>query len=131
MEGKEKPPKALIKFNGRLVYNELDPNFVLDLEAPPPKLITTISESPTNQSDDATSETSSDDFVPGLRDELKDEEDTVIDCIKVDANSTNANDTETNSTMPICDSETTGSVRKRKRTDVFWKPIICVLNRMR
>ena len=73
LEGEDKPPKAFIKFNGRLIYNELDPNFVLDFEEPPPKLTATIpsaSDSDNSTNSDEESKITLD-FVPGLRDELK------------------------------------------------------------
>ena len=76
LEGEDKPPKAFIKFNGRLIYNELDPNFVLDFEAPPPKLTATIpSASDSDNSTNSGEETKITlDFVPGLRDELKEKD---------------------------------------------------------
>ena len=84
LEAEDKPPKAFLKFNGRLIFNELDPNFVLDFEAPPVKLSASVP-SPSEATNTTNSETEITlDFVPGLRDELK-EKDEIPDCIPQNA----------------------------------------------
>lgn len=36
LEGEDKPPKAILKFNDVIVFNEMDPNFSYDPGTPPP-----------------------------------------------------------------------------------------------
>ncbi|CBY22191.1 unnamed protein product [Oikopleura dioica] len=108
LEGEDKPPKAIIKFNDVIVFNEMDPNFSYDPGQPPPPEVVEEGgeedsvgdadndEGETDEKEEKEKETKvTSVMIPGLREELEDivVEEEVVECVE-NANST-TNGTET------------------------------------
>ena len=73
--GKDAPPKAMVKFNGKLMFNELDPSFYYVRSTKPVEVIADSTDTNTNSST-TTSNNDDDDAISDLRDDLDDDDET-------------------------------------------------------